>query len=218
MIYGEECPHFFDDHCYLYEGAIQVESHQFCHLIKEKNYDYDRVYKNYRMYSWRDCGRYFDFENAKKHFDRKIRTREDIESDLEFKKEERVSLWEKALAAERYALETGYGQEERFKTYNGAKYADKQLLELEKELERYDSDPIAYQKEQNCNLEDEKRNFERVERTEQGWKWYKDGKCPRDGGKYKGFFSKKCEICGRNEYNYYDDSDIEELLSRQIYD
>jgi hypothetical protein len=72
----------------------------------------------------------------------KIRTREDIESNLRISKSCLDDLWEAADKAEKYTLATGRGQDERFQTYNTAKSMDetykKRIKEFENELERYD--------------------------------------------------------------------------------
>jgi len=135
----------------------------------------------------------------------KIRTREDIEFDLIFAKSNHDSVWEKAMAAEKYTLETGRGHDERLRTYNIAKNDSevfkKMIKEYENELERYDRDPSAYkqkaEQEQKRIIEDHNRHLERIKRVEQSHEWEWLGKCRYDGGNFVGFFSKKCEICGR---------------------
>jgi len=139
--------------------------------------------------------------------DIKSRTREDIESDLGFAKSNHDSMWKEAMAAEKYTLETGRGHDERMKTYNFAKSMDetcrKRIEEFENELNRYDRNPAVYKRdaeqEQKRKIKNYNLHLEKIKSKEQSHEWEYLGKCRYDGGNFVGFFSKKCENCGRKK-------------------
>ena len=86
----------------------------------------------------------------------------------------------------------------------------KLLEKYKKELEEYDRNPTDYKqkakqkydreiREYNREIEKYNRHLEKIKCVEQSHEWEFNGKCPNDGGKFVGFFSKKCEICGRKK-------------------